>query len=89
MAALSWLIGSTPGRLLIGAVAFFIWLQIHDAKIRTREQQTIASQQAKIALERVHIMEKNNANFRNLSDRDRCLVFMRDSGLPVSSCDER
>lgn len=42
---------------------------------------------AKEAATRINNLEKNNANFRRLSDRDRCLVFMRDSGLPDSACD--
>lgn len=42
---------------------------------------------AKEAATRITNLEKNNANFRKLSDRDRCLVFMRDSGLPDSVCD--
>jgi hypothetical protein len=46
-----------------------------------------AAEAAKLALERVQELEKNNANFKNLSDRDRCLVFMRDSGLPENNCD--
>ena len=44
---------------------------------------------ARAALERINQLEKNNASFRNLDDRHRCLVFMRDSGLPESNCDER
>lgn len=44
---------------------------------------------ARAALERINQLEKNNASFRNLDDRHRCLVFMRDSGLPESICDER
>ncbi|CDN52549.1 Hypothetical protein RG1141_CH01840 [Neorhizobium galegae bv. officinalis bv. officinalis str. HAMBI 1141] len=55
----------------------------------TNERQVLAAQSAKEALDRVQNLEKNNANFRNLSDRDRCLAFMRDSKLPISSCDER
>lgn len=47
------------------------------------------SDAARAALERIKQLEKNNASFRNLDDRHRCLVFMRDSGLPESSCDER
>lgn len=45
-----------------------------------------AAEAAKLALERVQELEKNNANFKNLSDRDRCLLFMRDSGLPEDNC---
>jgi hypothetical protein len=41
------------------------------------------------ALDRIQDMEKNNASFSKLSDRDRCLVFMRDSGLPTDLCNER
>lgn len=42
---------------------------------------------AKEALDRINELEKNNASFRSLTDRGRCLVFMRDSGLPDSACD--
>jgi len=42
---------------------------------------------AKEAGQRITQMEKNNAEFNRLSDRDRCLVFMRDSGLPAEACD--
>lgn len=41
------------------------------------------------ALERIETMEKNNEDFLALPDRERCLVFMRDSGLPVEECDQR
>lgn len=53
------------------------------------ERQAAQIQSAKEALVRVQDLEKSNANFRNLSERARCLVFMRDSGLPDASCDER
>lgn len=39
------------------------------------------------ALERIQSMEKNNADFLALPARERCLQFMRDSGLPESSCE--
>ena len=41
----------------------------------------------KRALERIGQLEKSNANFNRLDDRGRCLVFMRDSGLPDGACD--
>ncbi|MDQ0558675.1 hypothetical protein QO004_000450 [Rhizobium mesoamericanum] len=41
----------------------------------------------KAASSRVSNMEKNNADFRSKSARDRCIVLMRDSGLPDSGCD--
>ncbi|GCA49313.1 hypothetical protein KGO5_01756 [Sinorhizobium sp. KGO-5] len=50
------------------------------------ERQALAVEASKNALERIQNLEKSNANFKKLSDRDRCLVFMRDSGLPDSAC---
>ncbi len=41
----------------------------------------------KEASSRISNMENNNADFRGKSARDRCLVLMRDSGLPNSGCD--
>jgi len=42
---------------------------------------------AKQSVQRMQQLEKNNAEFNRLSDRDQCLVFMHDSGLPNSACD--
>lgn len=86
MAIITWLISTTPGRIVIGAIAFIAWLTFHDISIRKAERAAVNAQAAKEAVARINNLEKNNANFRNLSDRDRCLVFMRDSGLPDSSC---
>lgn len=47
------------------------------------------SEAALEALDRIQNMENNNASFSKLSDRDRCIVFMRDSGLPTDACDSR
>ena len=52
------------------------------------ERAAIEAQAARDAFERIQNLEKNNEAFRNMSDRDRCLAFMRDSGLPVSECDD-
>lgn len=41
------------------------------------------------ALDRIESMEERNANFSKLPDRERCRVFLRDSGLPVEACDRR
>lgn len=38
-------------------------------------------------INRIESMEKNNEAFRDLPARERCLAFMRDSGLPVGKCD--
>lgn len=52
------------------------------------ERAAIEAQAAKDAFERIQNLEKNNEEFRNLPDRERCAAFMRDSGLPVSNCDD-
>lgn len=36
---------------------------------------------------RIVEMENTNEAFRALPARDRCLAFMRDSGLPDTACD--
>lgn len=65
-------------------------LAYYPAKLvgRAEGRTAVQAEAAKEALERIENLEKNNANFRKLSDRDRCLVFMRDSELPDSSCDD-
>lgn len=72
--------------LILGAALIFYpakWIGAGD------ERQAAQTRAGKEALERVQNLEKNNENFRNRSDRDRCRIFMRDSGLPDSACGER
>lgn len=79
-----------PGWLKIGAaaVAAAALLSAVSFQIGKREGKSVAQiEAAKAALNRINTLEKNNASFRNMSDRHRCLVFMRDSGLPDSACD--
>lgn len=57
------------------------WLGKREGRSQTQIEA------AKEALDRINELEKNNASFRSLTDRGRCLVFMRDSGLPDSACD--
>ncbi|MFK0385004.1 hypothetical protein [Agrobacterium sp. NPDC090273] len=54
---------------------------------RSTERAEIELKAAKNALNRITDMEKNNASFRDLTPRHRCLAFMRVSGLPDSACD--
>jgi hypothetical protein len=68
--------------IAVGAVPAF-----YKGKAAQREE--MRSEAAVEALNRIQAMEKNNASFSKLSDRDRCLVFMRDSGLPEQNCDGR
>ncbi|MBB2709641.1 hypothetical protein N2597_08160 [Rhizobium sophoriradicis] len=72
--------------LVIGAGVAYYPSKLVGAREERQAQQIKA---AKEALDRINTLEKNNANFRNLPARDRCLVFMRDSGLPEDSCDQR
>lgn len=51
------------------------------------ERQAAAVKAGKEALERITKLEMNNARFKSLSPGDRCLEFMRDSGLPERECD--
>jgi len=79
-----------PGWLKIGAAAVAVAALLSAAsfQIGKREGKSIAQiEAAKAALNRINTLEKNNASFRSLSDRHRCLVFMRDSGLSDSACD--
>lgn len=75
-----------PAVALLGAALAFYPAKWIGASNERQAQQVKA---AKEALDRITSLEKNNANFRNLPARDRCLVFMRDSGLPEDSCDQR
>lgn len=77
-----------PAVAVAGALAGAL-ITFYPAKLagRHEERQAAEIEAAKQALDRIHHLEKNNASFNKLSDRDRCLVFMRDSGLPDSACD--
>jgi hypothetical protein len=74
--------------VIIGAVigaGLLLWA--YTAKVRRDVIAEIEVKAAKAAIERVLELEKNNAAFSKLGARERCLVFMRDSGLPDSNCD--
>ncbi|MFC0809130.1 hypothetical protein ACFHWW_27430 [Ensifer sp. P24N7] len=68
---------------IVGAALMAVPSCIYGQRI---ERQSLAVEAGKNALERIQHLEKSNANFKKLSDRDRCLIFMRDSGLPDSAC---
>lgn len=50
------------------------------------ERAKMEAAAAKDALERIEQLEKNNADFKRGTDRERCLIFMRDSKLPADNC---
>lgn len=78
-----------PHWLKIGAatVVGATLLSAGSFQIGKREGKSVTSRGSKAAIARINTLEKNNASFRSLSDRHRCLIFMRDSGLSDSACD--
>ncbi|KQR27243.1 hypothetical protein ASF91_19705 [Rhizobium sp. Leaf155] len=75
--------GGVLGALALSAASYTLGKH-HGASTARAAMQIEA---AKNALDRVTQLEKNNATFRSLTPRHRCLAFMRDSGLPDSACD--
>lgn len=78
-----------PGWIKVGAAAVIgaALLSIVSFQVGKREGKSAAQiGAAKEAVKRINNLEKNNASFRDMSDHHRCLVFMRDSGLPDSAC---
>lgn len=66
------------------AIAFLFGVYM---KGRADGASSIERQAIRNAASRVHQMEKDNAEFRNLSERDRCRALAQSSGLPVNICD--
>lgn len=64
--------------------AFVVWRVEQYGFERGRSHERVAATIE--AAKRIQEMEKNNAEFRSLSARERCLAFMRDSGLPDTGC---
>lgn len=77
-------------KLGIGAIAGAALMAVPACSYgQFRERETAKAEAAKEALNRITKMEKNDASFRKLPSRERCLAIVRDSGLPDSTCDER
>ena len=68
----------------LGAVLAYGPAYVHGKSIAKSQ---IEAEAAKEALARIQTLEKNNAAFKGLSNRDKCLEFMRFSGLPDGACD--
>lgn len=79
---MNWLAGAIGA--IVGAALIAVPACTYGRRI---ERNISAIETGKKALERIQKLEKSNAEFETLSDRDRCLVFMSDSGLPDSACD--
>ncbi|MFN7091524.1 MAG: hypothetical protein ACK4P4_13295 [Allorhizobium sp.] len=70
------------GFLACYVLASFWWIPA----AKQEERQAVQLAAAEAALNRIEDMEKNNADFLALPDRERCVLFMLDSGLPVDNC---
>ncbi|UXS00845.1 hypothetical protein [Agrobacterium tumefaciens] len=75
--------GALAGAALLGIGSF----HLGKSEGRSEARAEMEVEAAKEALDRITKLEKNNAAFKDLSVRHRCLVFMRDSRLPDSACD--
>ncbi|WHA40903.1 hypothetical protein [Agrobacterium larrymoorei] len=75
--------GGMLGAFALTAGAFVLGKHVGGSAARS----AIEIEAAKNALDRITEMEKNNASFRNLTPRHRCLSLMRASGLSDSACD--
>jgi hypothetical protein len=78
-----------PITIVAALAALFTW---HKLETRAAFKAGVASEQTKARIEagnRIKDMETNDEAFRKLPALERCRAFMRDSGLPVSHCDER
>lgn len=67
--------------------AAFGWYKL---QVRNAYQAGVEAERTAARIEagkRIVEMEKSNAEFQKLPARDRCIAFMRDSGLPANNCD--
>lgn len=72
------------GSALIGALLTFGPVYLYGKHAGRADAELTAT---KNALDRIEEMNQHDAKFRNSSPHDRCITFMRDSGLPSSECD--
>ncbi len=68
---------------VLGMLASLTWCSYDYGRNFERQAAIIE------AGKRIQNLEKNNGAFNALPARERCLAFMRDSGLPAAFCDER
>ena len=74
--------------LVLAAVCFVLGYHFYAVRTARNEGRELERAAARIeAGKRILEMEKRDEAFRNLPARERCLVFMRDSGLPASHCE--
>lgn len=72
-----------PLAMVVGALLATGPIYLYAKSAARTELQAEAGKEA---LNRITNMEKTNAGFKNLPARDRCIAFMRDSGLPIDEC---
>lgn len=74
----------------IGAavLAVFSYHKIQVSRAFKDGRQAERAAAIALAAKRIKERDQNDAEFRKLPARDRCIAFMRDSGLPVgNNCD--
>lgn len=68
-AALGWLIGSTPGRILIASGIFILWLWRHDAALETRVRNECRAEQIQKTLDET--LRQRDAAQRAVDDAEK------------------
>ncbi len=74
--------------LIVAAVMIVLgyhWNAVRQARNEGREMERAAARIE--AGKRIIEMERSNETFRSLPARERCLAFMKDSGLQPSNCE--
>lgn len=82
-------IGLKHWRLIAIAAAVLSVFTWHKWQVSSAYREGVKSEQTRARIEagkRIVEMEKNDAEFRKLPARERCISFMRDSGLPERHC---
>jgi len=74
--------------VIVAAVIFVVLYHFNAVRVARNEGREMERAAARIeAGKRIQEMENRDEAFRSLPARERCLAFMRDSGLPASHCD--
>lgn len=80
MKLVGWIIGSTPGRIILGVIAFLVWLQWHDAKVADRARSECQAETLRRTLQEVQ-RQKEAAEALLEEARERAEVSQREVDL--------
>lgn len=76
-----------PLAAVAALLALFAW---HKWQVWSAYDDGVKAEEMRARIEagrRITEMEENNEEFRKLPARERCRLFLRDSGLPEHHCD--